>query len=142
MKGKTFKGEREKREKNLTKRDLERYTNSTIKPLVSKGYQKNRETPTQILSILMTEISKTYKIKNKFGLHARPSASFVQAACRFRCNIQVEKDGQTADGKSIMDLMMLAVAKGTCITVKAQGEDAQEALDTLGILIDGQFGEE
>lgn len=87
-------------------------------------------------------ISKTYLIKNKFGLHARPSASFVQTASRFHSEIKVEKDGQVADGKSIMDLMMLAAAQGTYITVRANGEDALEALDALGILIEGRFGED
>lgn len=87
-------------------------------------------------------ISKIFTIKNKFGLHARPSASFVQTASRFRSEIKVEKDGQVADGKSIMDLMMLAAAQGTYITVKANGEDALEALEALENLIEGQFGEE
>lgn len=53
-------------------------------------------------------ISRTHIIKNKFGLHTRPSASFVQTAMRYRSEIRVEKDGQVADGKSIMDLMILA----------------------------------
>jgi hypothetical protein len=47
-----------------------------------------------------TVLSQIYMIKNKFGLHARPSASFVQTASRFRSDIKVEKDGQEADGKS------------------------------------------
>ena len=87
-------------------------------------------------------ISRTYIIKNKFGLHARPSASFVQTASRFHSEIKVEKDGQTADGKSIIDLMMLAAAQGTYITVNAQGEDALEALHALETLIEGKFGED
>ena len=81
-------------------------------------------------------------IKNKFGLHARPSASFVQTANRFRSSVKVEKDGQVADGKSILDLMMLAAAQGTNITVKANGEDAPEALKALGDLIESRFGED
>ncbi len=81
-------------------------------------------------------------IKNKFGLHARPSASFVQAASRFQSEIKVEKDGQVADGKSILDLMMLAAGQGTSITVKANGEDAEEALTALGELIENRFGED
>lgn len=90
----------------------------------------------------LSVISRCYIIKNKFGLHARPSASFVQTANRFRAEIKVEKDGQVADGKSIMDLMMLAAAPGTKITIKAQGDDAREALEALGMLIEGRFGEE
>jgi phosphotransferase system HPr (HPr) family protein len=81
-------------------------------------------------------------IKNKFGLHARPSASFVQTASRFRSEIKVEKDGLVADGKSILDLMMLAAAQGNQITLKVDGEDAQAALDALGDLIEGRFGED
>lgn len=81
-------------------------------------------------------------IKNKFGLHARPSASFVQTASRFRSNIKVEKDGFVADGKSILDLMMLAAAQGNRITLKVDGEDAQAALEALGDLIEGRFGED
>jgi phosphocarrier protein HPr len=87
-------------------------------------------------------ISRTHIIQNKFGLHARPSASFVQTAMRYRSEIKVEKDGQVADGKSIMDLMMLAAAQGTYITINAQGEDALDALEALGMLIEGRFGEE
>lgn len=90
----------------------------------------------------LSVISRSYIIKNKFGLHARPSASFVQTANRFRAEIKVERDGQVADGKSIMDLMMLAAAQGTKITIKAQGDDAREALEALGALIEGRFGEE
>ena len=81
-------------------------------------------------------------IQNKFGLHARPSASFVQTAMRFQSKVVVEKDGQVADGKSIMDLMMLAAAFGTYITVKVRGKDAEEALAALETLIEGRFGED
>jgi phosphotransferase system HPr (HPr) family protein len=90
----------------------------------------------------MPVITKTFLIKNKFGLHARPSASFVQTASRYGSEITVEKDGQMADGKSIMDLMMLAAAHGTSIVVTVKGEDAQDALCALESLIDGRFGEE
>ena len=81
-------------------------------------------------------------IQNKFGLHARPSASFVQTASRFHSDIKVEKDGQVADGKSILDLMTLAAPFGTSIIVRANGEDAQDAVTALGTLIDGRFGED
>jgi phosphocarrier protein len=90
----------------------------------------------------MTMISKTFMIQNKFGLHARPSASFVQTASRFHSDIKVEKDGQVADGKSILDLMTLAAPFGTSIIVRANGEDAQDAVTALEALIDGRFGED
>jgi phosphocarrier protein HPr len=86
--------------------------------------------------------SKIFMIKNKFGLNARPSASFVQTASRYQSDIKVEKDGQVADGKSILDLMMLAAAQGTQIKIKVDGEDAQEALKALEELIERQFGED
>jgi phosphocarrier protein HPr len=89
-----------------------------------------------------TVLSQIFMIKNKFGLHARPSATFVQTASRYRSQIKVEKDGLVADGKSILDLMMLAAAQGTQVTIRAQGEDAQDALKALGDLIDGRFGED
>lgn len=66
----------------------------------------------------------------------------MQTASRFQADIKVEKDGQVADGKSIMDLMMLAASQGNQITIKAQGEDALEALEALATLIEGRFGEE
>lgn len=87
-------------------------------------------------------ITRTFIIKNKLGLHARPSASFVQTAKRYRSEIKVEKDGLAADGKSILDLMMLAAAQGTLIKVNANGEDAQEVLEALEMLIEGRFGED
>ena len=87
-------------------------------------------------------MTKIFMIKNKFGLHARPSASFVQTASRFRSEIKVEKDGLVADGKSILDLMMLAAAQGNQITLKVDGEDAEAALEALGNLIEGRFGED
>jgi phosphocarrier protein HPr len=81
-------------------------------------------------------------IKNKFGLHARPSASFVQTASRYQSDIKVERDGQVADGKSILDLMMLAAPQGSQIKIKVDGKDAQEALKALEELIERQFGED
>ena len=100
------------------------------------------ETPLYPMVFGNDVIVKTFKIKNKFGLHARPSASFVQTASKFQSEVKVEKDGQVADGKSIMDLMMLAASQGTDITVKAQGQDAQAVLDALEMLIEGRFGED
>ena len=89
-----------------------------------------------------TVISQIYMIKNKFGLHARPSASFVQTASRFRSDIKVEKDGQEADGKSILDLMMLAAAQGSCIDVSVSGPQAVEAREAIERLVEAKFNED
>ncbi len=81
-------------------------------------------------------------IINKLGLHARPAMSFVDMSNSFTSDIKVTKDGQTADGKSIMQLMMLAAPKGTELQIDAQGPDAQEAVDALVKLVKSKFDEE
>lgn len=86
-------------------------------------------------------IEKTLIIENKLGLHARPAALFVQTANKFKSEIQVEKNGQEVNGKSIMGLMMLAAGQGSAIIIKVTGEDAQEAIKKLEELILSKFGE-
>jgi len=76
------------------------------------------------------------------GLHARAAAAFVKIANRFKAHITVIKDSISVNGKSIMGVLMLAAAKGTSIIVAAEGEDAHEALEALGKLINDKFGEE
>jgi len=85
--------------------------------------------------------SRTFTIINKLGLHARAAAKLVSAAGGFRSSIQVEKDGQTVNAKSIMGVMMLAAAKGSEVTVHAEGDDADAALDAIETLINERFGE-
>ena len=84
---------------------------------------------------------KKFVIKNKLGLHARPAALFVQTANRFDCDIEVRKGRQKVNGKSIMGIMMLAAGVGTPITVRAEGSDAEMALNAIAELIDTNFGE-
>jgi phosphotransferase system HPr (HPr) family protein len=86
--------------------------------------------------------SREFTIQNKLGIHARPAAQFVKMASRFTCEIQVEKDGEEVDGKSIMGLMMLAAGHGSVISILADGDDAEAALDALGDLIARKFEEE
>jgi len=86
--------------------------------------------------------SREFTIQNKLGIHARPAAQFVKLASRFTCEIQVEKDGEEVDGKSIMGLMMLAAGHGSTISILADGEDAEAALAALGDLIARKFEEE
>lgn len=85
---------------------------------------------------------QTFTIKNKLGLHARAAALLVKTANRFVSNVSLEKDGLEVNGKSIMGILMLAATKGTRITLKAEGNDAEQAIETLGKLIENKFGEE
>ncbi|WP_442580801.1 HPr family phosphocarrier protein [Mesorhizobium sp. ASY16-5R] len=87
-------------------------------------------------------ISRELLIVNQRGLHARASAKFVQLAAGFNASIEVERDGVTVGGTSIMGLMMLAASPGCCITVTASGPEAAEAVDALAKLVSEKFGEE
>lgn len=83
------------------------------------------------------------QIQNLKGLHARATAAFVKCAETFEADITVaKKDGQTASGKSIMGLLMLAIPLGEKITITADGEDAKAATAALVELIDNRFGED
>jgi len=85
---------------------------------------------------------QTFTIRNRLGLHARAAALVVKTANRFAAEVIIEKDGVEVNGKSIMGLLMLAAAKGTKVTLKAEGKDAVQAIQTLGKLIENKFGEE
>ncbi len=87
-------------------------------------------------------IQKEVDITNKVGLHARPASLLVEAAHKFRSRIWVEKDGQVADGKNIMSLLLLSADKGSSIKIRAEGSDAAEAVQTLVQLVKNKFGEE
>jgi len=87
-------------------------------------------------------ITRDLLIVNQRGLHARASAKFVQVASRFDAEVQVEKDGVTVGGTSIMGLMMLAASPGCHIRVSASGAEAALAMDALQALIADRFGEE
>ena len=87
-------------------------------------------------------VTTTLTILNRSGFHARPAGLFVQTASRFRSIIKVVSGKQTADGKSILSLMLLGATPGTEITIEAQGEDEAEALNALADLVAGRFGEE
>jgi len=81
-------------------------------------------------------------IANKLGIHARPASMFVRIATRFDCDVFVEKDGETVNGKSIMGLMMLAAGPGSRIRVHAEGSEASKALEELESLIKAKFNED
>lgn len=88
-----------------------------------------------------TRLNREVKICNARGLHARASARFVKCAEGFDARIQVSKDDQTVGGTSIMGLMMLAAAKGTRLSISAEGNQAREALEALEQLVCDRFGE-
>jgi len=87
-------------------------------------------------------IERDVKIVNKLGLHARPAMQFVNTAKQFKSTIRVLKDEQAVDGKSIMEMMILAATPGTKLRIRAQGPDAERALDALEQLIQSKFDEE
>jgi len=80
-------------------------------------------------------------IINRLGLHARASAKFVSTAARFQSYIDVTKDSQTVNGKSIMGVMMLAANKGSELTLEIDGPDEVAMNEALIQLITDFFGE-
>jgi len=86
------------------------------------------EPMTQILTVI-----------NRPGMHARPAANLARTASRFKCDILIEKDGESVNAKSIMGLMMLAAGPGTKLTVHATGVDAIAALGELDALAKRKF---
>ena len=80
----------------------------------------------------------TVEIRNEEGLHMRPAMQFVDCANTFESQITVRKDDQCVDGKSIMQITMLAAIKGTKLTIRAEGLDAQKAIDSLTDLIENE----
>lgn len=87
-------------------------------------------------------VTGTFTILNSSGFHARPAGLFVKTASRFCSSIKVVSGKQTANGKSILSLMLLGATPGAEITIEARGEDEAEALNALEELITGRFGEE
>lgn len=90
----------------------------------------------------MARTSVKVTIGNKLGLHARPAMCFVDAATPFKSSISVKREDQTVDGKSIMQMMMLAATKGTQLEIIAEGDDAEDACAALKKLVDSGFDED
>ena len=86
-------------------------------------------------------VERTVQIVNKNGLHARPAAEIVKISAKFQSEITLVKDGMEVNGKSIMGVMMLAAEFGSTVRLKAEGPDADQALETLCTIIAGRFGE-
>ena len=93
----------------------------------------------------MPSASREIIVSNKLGLHARPAMQFVDVANGFASTITVRKGGdepEEADGKSVMQMIILAATEGTPLAISAEGEDAEAAVDKLAALFDNKFGED
>ncbi|HEY0314570.1 MAG TPA: HPr family phosphocarrier protein [Allosphingosinicella sp.] len=90
----------------------------------------------------MSVAERTVTLINRRGLHARASARFVTLAAGQSASVEVEKDGSKVTGTSIMGLMMLGAAMGDTITIRAEGDGAEAAVDALTALVEDAFGEE
>ncbi len=87
-------------------------------------------------------IKKTLNIKNKLGLHARPAALLAQTASKYESRVLLIKDGQEIDCKSILGIMMLAIAYGSDIDIHVDGIDEDNAMAKIENLINNKFHEE
>ncbi len=87
-------------------------------------------------------IKRKVTIINKLGLHARAAAKFVTCASQFTSDIQIVRDTQQVNGKSIMGVMMLAAGQNSKLTITADGEDEIEAIHALEALILDRFEEQ
>ena len=90
----------------------------------------------------MSALSRTVRMTNKRGLHARASAKFVNLAASLPSMIEVERDGNKVCGTSIMGLMMLGAAMGDSVVLHVSGDNAAESIDQLAALIEERFGED
>ena len=86
--------------------------------------------------------SRSVTVVNQLGLHARAAARFVHLATRFDSQVRVGRDSKVMDGKSIMGILLLAAARGTSLTITADGPDEQAAVEALAQLVAAGFGEE
>ena len=85
--------------------------------------------------------SQAVAVVNQLGIHARAAAKFVHLAARYQSQITVARESREMDGKSIMGLLLLAAARGSVVTISADGADEQEAIDALSELVASGFGE-
>lgn len=79
------------------------------------------------------------KVMHEVGLHARPASLFVQTAKKYNADISVKNGGLEVDAKSILSILTLGVSQGTEISINALGDDAEEALNALKILVENNF---
>lgn len=90
----------------------------------------------------MTEFSEEMLITNSLGMHLRPAQQLVQTVLKFKCDVHIQKDGHRVNAKSIMGLLTLAAAHGSMLNIICDGDDAEEAISAVRVLIESGFGEE
>ena len=86
--------------------------------------------------------SQAVTVVNQLGMHARAAAKFVHVAARYESRVKVARDAREMDGKSIMGILLLAAARGSTITISADGRDERGAVDALVALVQSGFGED
>jgi len=86
--------------------------------------------------------SRAVTVVNQLGMHARAAAKFVHLATRYDAQVTVARDQREMDGKSIMGVLLLAAARGSIITISAEGTDEGDAVDALAALVQSGFGED
>lgn len=85
---------------------------------------------------------RTFEVRNKLGIHARVAAKLVAVAVRFRSTIFFERDGNEVNAKSLLGILTMACPQGSFITIRAEGNDAGEAVEAIARLFEDKFGEE
>ncbi|PKL86064.1 MAG: HPr family phosphocarrier protein [Ignavibacteriae bacterium HGW-Ignavibacteriae-1] len=86
-------------------------------------------------------IEKEVTVRNRAGLHTRPAASLVKLSSRFDSEIFLIRDGFMINGKSIIGVMTLAAENGCVLTIRAEGDDAEAAVNEIADLFEQGFGE-
>jgi phosphocarrier protein len=86
--------------------------------------------------------SQEVTVVNLLGMHARAAAKFVHLATRYEARVKVARDRREMDGKSIMGILLLAAARGSTITISAEGVDERDAVAALVALVESGFGED
>ncbi len=86
--------------------------------------------------------SQAVTVVNQLGMHARAAAKFVHLATRFEARVTVARERREIDGKSIMGILLLAAARGSTITISAEGTDEHDAVAALVALVQSGFGED
>lgn len=79
---------------------------------------------------------KEVRVANPCGLHIRPAYLFARLAARYEASIEIIKDGQSVNGKSVLEILMLAATRGTLLTIVARGRDAEQAVESLAPVIE------